>query len=383
MQCIWRNQRLRSYTCSTCVVNRRANDRHGVASGISHAFGPEAYRTQANASLGLSSEQIVNYADEINADLILMPTRGRGALSQLFFGSTTMEVLRNTSRPIWTIRSRSLRAPSPLRCRRMVCGVELGAAGQMVLDYSARLAHAWQVELVIVHVVPGISDAMLMLYGLDETGEIELLPETARHKVDRMAAGLAVPYQVDVRIGDVAECLHAAAKQHSADLLIVGRGKRTNRWRLGANIGDILARSGTPVISCVANCRRPRRIGQGLQAHAFLRWRSTVFPLLTSREHGHRRRSQNTAERRLACWFDIGNATGIEIMADPGRNTLHSAACGRMARVFTVPGRLWSGSASYRTRHRTELVLAKASSARTIRHRLLWRASHAGSSHPW
>jgi nucleotide-binding universal stress UspA family protein len=147
-----------------------------------------------------------------------------------------------------------------------VCGVELGAEGQMVLDYSARLAHAWQEELVIVHVVPDRSNAMLVLYGLDETVEIELLPKGAQHKVARMAAGLAVPYQVDVRIGDVAECLHGAAKRHSADLMIVGRGKRTDRWRLGANIGDIVARSSTPVISCAADCRPPRRIPTGTSA---------------------------------------------------------------------------------------------------------------------
>jgi nucleotide-binding universal stress UspA family protein len=168
-------------------------------------LGPRRVAPRRMILSGTHADKIVDYADEINADLIVMPTRRRGVLSQVLFGSTTIEVLHRTSRPVWAMAYRSLSAARPFGCRRIVCGVDLGPEGQVVLRYAARLAATWQAELVIAHVVAGLSDAILMLYGLDEAGEIELLPETARQKVIGMAERLVVPYEVDVSIGDVAE----------------------------------------------------------------------------------------------------------------------------------------------------------------------------------
>jgi nucleotide-binding universal stress UspA family protein len=198
---------------------------------------------------GNPAQTIVDYADHLGADLIMMPTRGRGILGQLLFGSTTMDVLRRTTLPVWVVKRRSVMANDTFSRRRIVCGIELGKEGQAVLNYAGRAAAAWNADLVIVHAIPGMSDAMLMLYGLDETGEIELLPDAARRKIRSMAAHIRVPFQLDVSIADPAEYLRRAAKAHRADLVIVGRGRHTNEWSIGANIGDIIARSDCPVIT--------------------------------------------------------------------------------------------------------------------------------------
>ena len=198
---------------------------------------------------GSPAETIVDYADHLGADLILMPTRGRSALGQLLFGSTTMDVLRRTKLPVWVVKRRSVTADDTFSFRRIVCGIELGNQGEAVLNYAERAAAAWNAELVIVHAIPAISDAMLMLYGLDETGEIELRPDAARRKIRSMAGHIRVPFQVDVNIADPADYLRRAAKAHRADLVIVGRGRDTNEWSIGANIGGIIARSDCPVIT--------------------------------------------------------------------------------------------------------------------------------------
>ena len=198
---------------------------------------------------GSPAQTIVDYADHIGADLIMMPTRGYGTMGQLLFGSTTMDVLRRTTLPVWVVKKRGMMANHTSSRRRIVCGIDLGNEGQAVLNCAGRAAAAWSADLVIVHAIPAMSDAMLMLYGLDETGEIELLPDAARSKIRSMAAHIRVPFQVDVSIADPADYLRRAAKAHRADLVIVGRGRHTNEWSTGTNIGDIIARSDRPVIT--------------------------------------------------------------------------------------------------------------------------------------
>jgi nucleotide-binding universal stress UspA family protein len=49
---------------------------------------------------GTVAEEILNQADELNADLIVMGTHGHGAMYNLLVGSATKGVLKNSSRPV-------------------------------------------------------------------------------------------------------------------------------------------------------------------------------------------------------------------------------------------------------------------------------------------
>jgi nucleotide-binding universal stress UspA family protein len=49
---------------------------------------------------GAVAEEILNQADEFNADLIVMGTHGHGAMYNLLVGSTTEGVLKHSTRPV-------------------------------------------------------------------------------------------------------------------------------------------------------------------------------------------------------------------------------------------------------------------------------------------
>jgi Universal stress protein UspA and related nucleotide-binding proteins len=49
---------------------------------------------------GVVAEEILNQADELNADLIVMGTHGHGAMYNLLVGSATKGVLKHTTRPV-------------------------------------------------------------------------------------------------------------------------------------------------------------------------------------------------------------------------------------------------------------------------------------------
>jgi nucleotide-binding universal stress UspA family protein len=54
---------------------------------------------------GAVAEEILNLADAINADLIVMGTHGHGAMYELFVGSATKGVLRHATRPVLLVPS--------------------------------------------------------------------------------------------------------------------------------------------------------------------------------------------------------------------------------------------------------------------------------------
>ena len=53
---------------------------------------------------GEPAEQILAYAEEVRADLIVIGTHGKNGLTKLFVGSVTAEVLRRASCPVVVIR---------------------------------------------------------------------------------------------------------------------------------------------------------------------------------------------------------------------------------------------------------------------------------------
>lgn len=235
-----------------CLLHVAMESRLGHRVGGSHQRDPHVstrIRPAHTVLSGRVDEAIARHADAIVADLILMPTRGCGLFGQLLFGSTTLDVLRIADRPLWVVKPKTVLSAEPVRCKRILCAVELGAEGELVLRYAARLADAYNAELLIVHAIPGISEAMLIQCGLDGSGRIELLPGAARRRIGAMAAPLNVSYEVQAEIGDVAAIVRRFARQWRADVVVVGRGRRADRWQHGANVGDIIARSPCPVIT--------------------------------------------------------------------------------------------------------------------------------------
>lgn len=158
-----------------------------------------------------------------------------------------MRVLRTTKTPVWIAKPQAVEAGSSFRCGRILCGIQFGAEGRRVLDYAARWAGAWGAELLIVHVVPEISEALLYT-SLDYLGEVELNPQSARDRMAAMADMIDVPYQVESGMGGVSVVLRHMAARWRADVVIVGRGGAVDQ-RIGMNLEGIIERAPCPVIA--------------------------------------------------------------------------------------------------------------------------------------
>jgi universal stress protein A len=77
----------------------RRNMEHIVSNQI-----PAGVRATAEVRSGDAVEEIIAYAREANADLIVMATHGRGGLSHILMGSTAEHVIRKALCPVLTLK---------------------------------------------------------------------------------------------------------------------------------------------------------------------------------------------------------------------------------------------------------------------------------------
>jgi nucleotide-binding universal stress UspA family protein len=66
--------------------------------------GVTAHGEVRNTIFGYAAREIVNHAQEIGADLIVMGSRGRGDLAGLLLGSTAHKVIHLSDRPVLVVR---------------------------------------------------------------------------------------------------------------------------------------------------------------------------------------------------------------------------------------------------------------------------------------
>ena len=115
------------------------------------------------------------------------------------------------------------------------------------LRFACRLAHDNQAKLFVVHAIPGAEVAPEKYFDADLR---QYLEQEARRSIALLqeAAGVAAPLCLGA--GEVSHVVRDSALGHSADLIVMGRGKATRALgRLRSNVYSIIRDAPCPVIS--------------------------------------------------------------------------------------------------------------------------------------
>jgi len=188
---------------------------------------------------------IVDYAREQQADLIMMPTSGRGPFRRLLIGSVTAKVLHDIGGAVWTgVHGEEIAAHPPDRWKRILCALEGDPRDLPALHWAAEFASQQKLELRLVHAVRA-SDA-----GEENAGMHEFLFNIASDRIARLQAAAGTNFEVCVQAGNLGRTVHQAALGFSADLVVIGRGviqRPFGRLRSGAY--EIIREAPCPVIS--------------------------------------------------------------------------------------------------------------------------------------
>jgi nucleotide-binding universal stress UspA family protein len=197
---------------------------------------------------GDPARQIVNYADEHKADLIMMPTHGHGPFRALLLGSVTAKVLHDTHCLVWTgIHAEEMTAHSPDRWKRVLCAVDTDERCESLLQWASQFAQQQKLDLQLVHAVAGADG---MWTEQSDPSMYEFLFHAARERLAKLQTEAGTDLDIRLMGGSVGSAVREAAVDYDADLIVIGRGTiQSSLGRLKNNASAIIHAAPCPVIS--------------------------------------------------------------------------------------------------------------------------------------
>lgn len=192
---------------------------------------------------------IVQEARDLKSDLIMMPTRGRGAFRAALLGSVTAKVLHDAECPVWTAaHCEDSDAHASPEWRKIVCAVDTNADGLCLIRRAAELAKTSAASVHLVHAIQGISETRPEKY-LDRDFEA-FLEDSARATIGRLQRAAGTNFPVSIEPGKVSAVVANTAGGLEADLVLIARGGLPHiGGRLRTNVYAIIRDVPCPVLS--------------------------------------------------------------------------------------------------------------------------------------
>ena len=189
---------------------------------------------------------IVQYAEQSQADLIMMPTHGYGTFRRFLLGSVTAQVLHDAHCPVWTAVHTQDQAASRLEHRQILCAVDTTEKSIPIIHRAVGLAEELAATLRLVHAVPYF-DADLVAPVADGA---RFFLDAARRQIQALQRKAGTNLEVCMETGSVSAIVRHAALHHEADLVVIGRGHIPERLGgLRTNAYAIIRDSPCPVLS--------------------------------------------------------------------------------------------------------------------------------------
>lgn len=207
-----------------------------------------------HASEGDAAKEIVRYADEWGADLLVIGTHGRSGFDRFALGSVAEKVLRKASCPVLTLPPRAPRTVSEVAYRQILCPTDFSDCAENALDFAVTLAQRADAAVTALHVIEAL-DGEQELKGPGYVAEFRRLQcEGARDSLHELASArvkagcriaelvvLGRPYREILRV----------ATEHQADVIVMGvRGRGPIDLTLfGSTTNQVVRRATHPVIT--------------------------------------------------------------------------------------------------------------------------------------
>jgi nucleotide-binding universal stress UspA family protein len=191
---------------------------------------------------------ITRYADENGVDLIVMPTRGVGAVRRFVLGSVTAKVLQNAACPVLTlVADASTPEDTELAFRSIACAVDLGVGSLRIMQSAEAIARRNAAALTLVHVSPQLEPIVGVVHDREWCSYLAHVLRAEMAKLQREAG---IEARVRLAGGEPARLVAEMAAELGADLLVIGRPRPRGLWgRLRTHSYAIISGAPCPVLS--------------------------------------------------------------------------------------------------------------------------------------
>lgn len=220
---------------------------------------------------GSPSVALLDLADELNAEAIVIASHGHGGFKRFVLGSVAMQLVSHTSVPVLVVRAAAPEERHAPALQRLLVPLDGSVLAERALDVARETAP--EATLVLVRIASGSQSAALegasertrdantSAYGL----------ALASSYLDRIAAPLrAAGVAVEVQAipaetsGSVSRHLADAAAASNVDAIVMsthGRGGVTG-WLLGSVADEVVRNADRPVLLVSARALAARASGQ-------------------------------------------------------------------------------------------------------------------------
>jgi len=207
---------------------------------------------------GPAAEAIVDYAEKMEIEQIIMATHGYSGIKRWTHGSVAERVLQAASVPVLMVRAQEKKAETSqqlMLCRRILVPLDGSEIAEQVLAPVRSLARAVSAEVLLFQVAVDLPAATLgNEWGLlPVPGEFAKEEQEAQAYLESVAAsfreeGIQVFTATDM--GPVATTIIDYAAANHVDLVAMCTHGRTGlaRWAFGSVADKVLRAGSTPIL---------------------------------------------------------------------------------------------------------------------------------------
>lgn len=198
------------------------------------------------------AEIILEYANDLKPDLLVMGTHGRRGARRLLLGSVTEEITRRSGFPVLTIRSHKKAELIP-GIHQILVPVDFSEKSDQIVEKAAEIALKVDASMVLMHVV---DIEFYPFYGFT-TDPVKLIErnmiDVAMTKLNDMVAdlrsrGIRANWEADT--GHAARVVVDYANRNQMDMIVMGSHGRSgfDRLMLGSVAEKVLRSANSPVL---------------------------------------------------------------------------------------------------------------------------------------
>lgn len=231
---------------------------------------------------GAVVEALCEYAREMQVDLVVLSTHGRGPLARFWLGSVADELVRTLTVPVLAFRPHEEPLPKSARVRHVLIPLDGSELAESILESAISLGAGAETQFTLLRVlapssaacagVPELGGVLLdreLLRRLEELEENDRREaESYLHAVETRMSARSLDVDTRLVTGEqVALTILAQARDMNADVIALashGRGGLT-RFLLGSVADKVLRGSSLPVLLCrpMPIVAEPREVAAG------------------------------------------------------------------------------------------------------------------------
>ena len=201
-------------------------------------------KVKADVRIGIPSIEIAEAAEEVGAELIVIPSMGENIWRRMFVGSTASNLARASKKPVLLLKYTQKDGKFEFSgdCERMF------ERPLVALDFSRCSVKLIQTVRKFRELVKG----GILLHSVDYGGvdELEHNMAVAKKNLEKSAKGLGEGFEIEVMVGTASQAIIGTAIAKNSTLIVLGKKGRSfiKDLLLGSTAERVIRDSKLPVL---------------------------------------------------------------------------------------------------------------------------------------